>query len=79
MNQILPVRWKLTTVTLRLSKAPFPLLEKIGKPETRTNEAISTATVRKSAHPATAMTPKAVDRNEPTVTPNFLITVYEMP
>ena len=64
MNQILPVRWKLTAITLRLSKTPFLLLEKISKPETRTNEALpAQPSVSKAANPA-AMTPKAMGRNK---------------
>ena len=66
MNQILPVRWKLTAITLRLSKTPFLLLEKISKPETRTNEALpAQPSVSKAANPAAAMNPEAMGRNKP--------------
>ena len=72
MNQILPVRWKLTAITLRLSKTPFLLLEKISKPETRTNEALpAQPSVSKAANPAAAMTPKAMGRNKLTANAKF--------
>ena len=72
MNQILPVPWKLTAITLRFSKTPFLLLEKIGKPETRTNEAIpAQPSVNKAAHPAAAMTPKVMGRNKLSASAKF--------
>ena len=56
------------------------MLEKIVKPETRTNEAIpAQPSVSKAANPAAAMTPKAMGSNKLTANANFLITVYERP